>query len=313
MRALARCLAIDLVTVEVVAAFEDAGVFPVVLKGPVLTRWLYRDGAARRYGDSDLLVSPGQSKRARSVLAALGFEKFVEPRDAYTAAMAPQHAECWRRDGQIVDLHGSVFGARAGRQRVWAALTRELEPMELAGVEVAVPGAAANALMVALHAAANGRAGTRSLADLDRALSIADLATWAAAAELGREIDAVEALAAGLRLSRRGGELAERLSLDPPGSVDVLLRARAAPDGSLFLDRLATTDGSRAKLELFARALVPGAEYMRELYPIARTGPGGLAAAYAVRASRRLATFAPALIAIGTARREAREHAHIGS
>ena len=58
-RRLARCLALDAVTSDLVDAFDAAGIDTVLLKGPATVRWLYADNPGRRlYSDIDLLVSP---------------------------------------------------------------------------------------------------------------------------------------------------------------------------------------------------------------------------------------------------------------
>jgi hypothetical protein len=56
-------------------------------------------------------------------------------------------------------------------------------------------------------------------------------------------------------------------------------------------------------MRLLGRALVPPSGYMRALSPLARRGRVGLAAAYALRAVRRLATAGAALRAIRIVRR----------
>ena len=77
IRNTALALAVDAVTAEVVTALRDAGIRPLLLKGPSIAGWLYGDGAARPYGDSDLLVSPGSYRPAENALRALGFARSV--------------------------------------------------------------------------------------------------------------------------------------------------------------------------------------------------------------------------------------------
>src|SRR5580658_4195633 len=73
---LARNFAIDALTAEVASAFAGEGIDTVVLKGPVLARWLYPDGV-RHYVDSDLMVAPGNRARAVGVLERLGFAEHL--------------------------------------------------------------------------------------------------------------------------------------------------------------------------------------------------------------------------------------------
>lgn len=69
----ARRLAQAAVTGEVVAAVRGWGVCPLLIKGPVLERWLCRDGIERRYGDVDLVVTSDQFVEPEAALADLGF------------------------------------------------------------------------------------------------------------------------------------------------------------------------------------------------------------------------------------------------
>jgi hypothetical protein len=305
----ARLRGIDCVTAEVVVALRHAGVRAIVLKGPVFADWLYRDGTVRSYSDSDVMVSPAQAGQAGTVLRSLGFEPWTEPSGAYSESMGPKHAACWARDwpgGALVDLHDSLAGACADKATVWAALTRETATMRVADALVEAAGPAANALIVALHAANNGPEHKRSCQDLSRALEVADDETWAAAARLATETGAEEMFGAGLRILPRGRELAERLELARPATVEVMLRSAGAPDGAVFLDHLAAAASWRARMSLLGRALVPDASYMRNQYPLAARGRTGLAASYTLRLGRRLAGAVPALLALREARAGAR-------
>ncbi len=69
----AQRLAQDVVTGEVVEAMRRRGVRPLLIKGPVLERWLYQDGTKRRHGDIDLVVASDQFADAEAALAELGF------------------------------------------------------------------------------------------------------------------------------------------------------------------------------------------------------------------------------------------------
>jgi len=255
------------------------------------------------------MVSPAQASQAEVVLRSLGFGPWTEPSGVYSEAMGPKHASCWARGGPggaLVDLHDSLAGACGDKATVWAALTRETVTTRVGDALVEAAGPAANALIVALHAANNGPGHERSCEDLTRALEMVDADTWAAAARLAAETEAEEMFGAGLRILPRGRELAERLALARPETVDVLLRSGGAPDGAVFLDHLAATASWSGRARLLGRALVPDASYMRNQYPLAARGRAGLAASYGLRLGRRLAGAIPALIAVTAAQREAR-------
>src|SRR5207249_932792 len=103
----ARTLAMDGVAVEVVTAFNEAGVRPILLKGPALARLLY-PRELRSYVDVDLLVSGADVATAEAVLERLGFARgsiAIEP------DLGLPHACPWgRADGANVDLHRTLAG-----------------------------------------------------------------------------------------------------------------------------------------------------------------------------------------------------------
>ncbi|MFL5884727.1 MAG: nucleotidyltransferase family protein [Thermoleophilaceae bacterium] len=305
--AAARTLAVDALAAETIEALREGGVRSILLKGPALASWLYADGTLRKYDDCDLLVDPAETANAAAVLTRLGFEPLLHRGDAYTVAMAPPHAECWIRGAEradVVDLHDGLFGAHAPKEVVWQKLSSRTDQMVVAGTPVEVLDVPRRALVVALHAAANGTHGTRSIEDLERALVRADEHVWGQAARLAARIGARESFAAGLRLVPAGRALASPLGLQPPMSPEVRMHASTVPDGALFLERLRTSPGARGRAQLLGRALVPPREYMRALTPLARRGRFGLCAAYVVRLFTRVATAGTALRALRVARRE---------
>src|SRR5215218_6100219 len=167
---IALALAVDTVTAEVITALRDAGVRPLLLKGPSIAGWLYRDGVARPYGDSDLLVSPGSYRRAGAVLRELGFRSL--------GYLSQQHSDsdAWTRsDHAYVDLHRSLVGAGASPEIVWkevAAANTQL--LRVGGTNVEVLGIPGRALHVALHAAQHGVDDEQPLQDLRRAVRTVD-------------------------------------------------------------------------------------------------------------------------------------------
>src|ERR1700684_892861 len=62
---------VDALTAEVAGAFSREGIETIVLKGPVLAKWLY-PSEARPYTDSDLIVAPEDGARAVRALERLG-------------------------------------------------------------------------------------------------------------------------------------------------------------------------------------------------------------------------------------------------
>lgn len=264
---------------SVLPALDRAGVEPVVLKGPALAAWLYRDGAPRTFGDLDLLVDPGSWGVAQGVLAELGYERGQAGWDRLSYA--------WRRPGVdfAIDLHRSIVGAGTAPAVVWRELRAAAVADELLGVRcrrLAEPGLA---LHVATHAAQHALDGERKpLEDLRRALAAADAATWSQAAELARRIEAEPAFAAGLRRRPEGVELAGRLGLGSELPLDVALRASADPPPLVLgIEQLRRIEGMGPRLRFAASKVFPSAAQLRAGSALARRGRVGLAVARVAR------------------------------
>jgi Uncharacterised nucleotidyltransferase len=274
----ARSLRADITTAEVTSAFEESGIRSILLKGPVLNRWLYADGM-RPYRDSDLLVAPADITRAEEILARRGFEH--APLDDLTFDR-PWHAHAWirARDGANVDLHRTLIGVGAGAEKVWSVLWAQTQQALVEGTTAQVLAPPALALHVALHAAQDGRRLGSPLEDLRRALDQVNDATWRAAAALAEELDAGPAFAAGLREDAAGIALAERLELATTTTMEIALRARAAPQLALSVEWLTRAPTLRAKVALVASKVFPPPAYMRSWAPIARRGRLWMASAY---------------------------------
>src|SRR2546429_2564205 len=119
-----RRLYLDGATAELVETMRRQGIRAVLLKGPAIVQWLYRDGE-RAYGDIDLLVSPAEFTKAESVLTGLGFSHALS--DARPDEPVTYEHE-WRRglpQPAVVDLHRSLCWAKGDYPEVWEALTDE--------------------------------------------------------------------------------------------------------------------------------------------------------------------------------------------
>jgi hypothetical protein len=297
-------LAVDVVTAEVIEALRGEGVASMLLKGPAISAWLYGEEteAPRTYDDLDLLVPPDAVERSDRVLARLGFaNRFAE----FATGESVEHSSEWWRPGSpvAVDLHRSVFGARADPADIWQAFESDSDRLVVAGAEVDVPSRPGRALIVALHAAHHGVDETKPLRDLSRAIERADFALWDDAARLADRILATPAFAAGLLLTENGLSIAERLGIADAVDTEAALLASSPPPTARGYTRLAATPGIRRKLAFLARKLVPTPAFMRHAFPIARRGRIGLAIAYLWRPVWLLAHAGPGLIAWLRARR----------
>jgi hypothetical protein len=279
----ARRLAYDCTLAEVIDALAERDVTPLLLKGLAFARWLYDEPDERPDGDIDLLVAPNQFAAGRLALGKLGFRKGP----AGTHAHEEKYHEVWIRGGPlpgVVELHRTLFFLAEPPALVWERLSAGAQTIVVAGAEVSVPGAAASALIAALHAIHHGVGYQKPQRDLERAVARVDVETWRAAQVLAEELGVELPFAAGLRLAPGGLALSQQLGLpDVTGSRYFRLLAITAPDGATGIERLVTTRGLGARLKLLALELVPSPGFMHRWYPVARRGRRGLATAYVGR------------------------------
>ncbi|BCJ50011.1 hypothetical protein Asp14428_14860 [Actinoplanes sp. NBRC 14428] len=261
---------IDATTAECVAALNAAGVPQLLLKGPTVARWLYRDGTPRPYSDSDLLVPPGLHPRAQAVLEERGFvDRWAGTRPeaaaAYAVTLYRSHAG---GPDEVVDLHRGL-GLADPAAPVWEVLSRDAEELEVAGQRVRMPGEAGRCLVLAVQAAQDGALGAKALEDLRRGRRLAGADAWSRACALADELGVGPAA----RLA------CELVDAPLPGGaagwhevpLDLRLRVRGAARGAASVAGLREHRG-RARLRyLFHRALPPRA-FMAECYG-ARTAP----------------------------------------
>lgn len=271
-----RNLVIDRVTVEVSHAFAARGIPSLVLKGPAIANWLYGPHEVRAYGDSDLLIPHELWSKAVDTLAELGFEGDLEPMGEHPR-MASFASHPFVRRTESVDLHSTLQGVGVAYEDVWPVLSRDAVPMEIAGARLDVLGPAARTAHVALHAAQHQDG--KAAFDLEKAVAQLDDELWAQAAEIARELRALPAFSAGLRLVHGGPALAESLGVSHVRSIHTELRAQQVPLAE-GIAQMYSTPGVRAKLRLLWRELVPRPAFMRWWSPMAGRGRVGLALAY---------------------------------
>jgi hypothetical protein len=297
----AETLAIDALTARMTELFESRGIETIVLKGPAVADWLYRDRPIRAYGDSDLLMAPENWERAHDIMKELGFVDALGPLAHPRMESVTSHA--WVRGQENVDLHCTMWGIGAEPAKVWELLSARTAPMNVGGRDVRVLAPAPRALHLGLHAAQHGDEPGKALDDISLAIAQLPHDTWVEAAELAAELDATAAFAAGLLANPDGRELAERLGISDARSVDALLRGADVPLAQGF-NELAATPGMRAKLGLMVDELFPSPEFMRWWSPLAGRGRLGLALTYAWRPIWLALRAGPGFVAWRRARRE---------
>lgn len=75
--AAARALLLDFRAAHACEFLQDRGIPALLLKGPTIAGWLYRDGTLRPYRDIDILVAPADWSRASIALAEIGFRRWL--------------------------------------------------------------------------------------------------------------------------------------------------------------------------------------------------------------------------------------------
>jgi hypothetical protein len=185
-------------------------------------------------------------------------------------------------------------------------LSSNVEHIRVAGTEVESLGIQARTLQLALHAAYHGLETEHPKGDLVRGVARVHEDHWRAAAALAHELDAVEAMAVGLRLLPEGRVLADRLGLPTEVSTRAALWARTPHPWSKRLFEIGATPGAPQKARLLAAGLVPPAPHVRRLFPWARAGGWALGLAYAVRLIAGLRQLPGVFRALWRARVDAR-------
>lgn len=97
----------------------SAGIETVLMKGTAIAYALYPDPAARRRGDSDLLVQPSDLERVRTILAACGWYRNDDPHGL-------THQEGWLFDAGGAFIHAlDLHWESSDRSALQEILTRE--------------------------------------------------------------------------------------------------------------------------------------------------------------------------------------------
>lgn len=304
-------LLVDHTTAETAAALHDAGVRPLLLKGPVIARWLYAEApSARGYSDVDFLVAPECFDRAEEVLRSLGFTATPTVRLGGERLI---HAVLYERPGAAqVDLHRTLHDLEdVDPSLVWAAALREHETLIVGGVEIDVPGVLARCLHVVFHVSLEDSPAARAVMDLRRAIEQVDRDTWRRAADLAKELGVEAMMAAKLRLVPGGEGLALSIGLSDRSFPARLLTTREedSPPYVHSLSRFAELPSMRLRLRYLRAKAIPSRSFMRQWTPVARSGPVGLAAAYLLRISWVLISLPVSPVFWWVARRKARRAA----
>jgi hypothetical protein len=274
---LIRSLMVDAQTVEVVSAFEEAGIRAILLKGRSTRALLHDRGELRAAGDIDLLVAPDQLAAAERRLGELGFVNAYY--DRASPASAPNPGDPWYRrpDGVEVDLHRRIWEVGVDAADAFEVVWRDRTMLSIGDLDVPVPSVPARALMIALHVAHHhgetGRQG-RGLTDVKRAVERLEFDVWEEALELARRLDAEDAFAGGLGFGGTDAvALRRRLRLAP---VSLAPAPEPPPLTAETLIRLLEAGSLRERASMLVRELVPSRAFMRaHAYRAGRPAPEG--------------------------------------
>jgi hypothetical protein len=259
---------VDAWTAEVVTAFADAGVLPILLKGPATVAWLYpTDPHERTYCDADLLVAPQDQPTARRLLVARGF--MPAPHARLDADLGHALTFVRETDGATVDLHHALHGMRdVAPDEVWAAASRDNRTITVGGVPVTVLGTTMQLLHAALHLGPLDGPADRAWIDLSRALDVSSPAEWEAAIQLAEALGIAHELVARLRRRVEAASLVERLGAQPAAAryhLGAAVDAGRAPMAVLSIECLRSTHGLAAKARYIRDKLAVPSE---ELAPL---------------------------------------------
>jgi hypothetical protein len=137
---------------RVLAAFRQAGIAAMPVKGLVLAEIVYGSLALRPLGDLDVLVQPADLPRARATLAELGFAQANEP--GYENAYHPYHDPPYYRSaasGSIcLELHWGLWASHFFQLEI-DALWQRAVPAQLHGSAVSILSPEDTLLHLAIH------------------------------------------------------------------------------------------------------------------------------------------------------------------
>jgi len=141
-----------MVLLELVKGLREAGITPIILKGPSVAIAAYGDYSRRTFGDVDLLLHRKDLPAARDFLLARGFVRDFPP-SMENALIADQHALEFSNARAKVELHWALLSRHLQFDldpgRLWA----EAENVQCMDTEIRVLGREHLFLYLCAHAA----------------------------------------------------------------------------------------------------------------------------------------------------------------
>ena len=207
---------------RVVDILRAGGIPAVPLKGPTLAMLLYGDVHLRQFWDLDILVRPGDARRALSTLAADSYRPRHPAGRLATAAQLRLGFEynLARRDGAAnVQLHWQLSGGGIVLRMRDADVWGRLEGVRLAGAMLPALPAEEMLLFLCVHGSRHGWRRIQWVCDVAHLLRVRPGMDWAYVQALARAYGAERMLHLGMLMAR---DLLGAVVPDPlAGGMDV--------------------------------------------------------------------------------------------
>ncbi len=173
-----RQLRLTSVLLDVMQRFRTENIPVLPYKGPTLAQQLYGSLAFRQSIDLDILIRGADLRRAKQVLAGMGFRQTVSLSPTQETFLESSHceAEFWSESTDVsVELHWAVLPIEFGVSLPSATAFDESASIIFCGTELPVATREESILWLAAHATKHCWNRLIFLADFAHALSAADL------------------------------------------------------------------------------------------------------------------------------------------
>jgi hypothetical protein len=175
-----------------------------IFKGSLLAQMAYGEISLRHAGDIDVLISPRDFDRARTLLASLGYKMMPSLTPAQLASHVRSHCEIqFMRDDwfTVVDLHWALAPKSFTFKMETEDVLARLRPLTIAGVQLETLGIEDLVLYQSMHGAKHLWRRIEWISSLGELLRGAEPIAWDTVLERAAQAHATRMLALGLRLA----------------------------------------------------------------------------------------------------------------
>lgn len=192
---------------EVLRAFDQAGIPAMPFKGVVLGASAYGDLTARAAGDIDLLIHPSDLPEATRILEARNYELITAKLEDGSPKFVLQYEHHFERpsDGMILELRWRLelthprYRENLGLEWVWPRRSAA----KLLGAEVPDLDPVSNLLVLCMHGSKHAWSRLIWICDVARLLDRGPELDWDRAQKEARRVGLWRSLALGVLLARR--------------------------------------------------------------------------------------------------------------